>query len=462
MEVNNQDFELDDEDDEIDSKKKKSKSLADFLLKKEKKTTSNQENNDKKNKDKPESLVEPDNETLTKKEIINEDILSEKEETEIIQDLADEHLKELITEENESLAVQTFLERLSLTGDIEESYNFTTELSTEDYVVEEPDISKIEDNIKKTNNEPNILNVEQEIIINRYINSDNVEDIFKANSQLEKKEKETKTSSLKNTSEGTSFYDILVDNLFNKRKTVRKDNLSEINKRKIKEEISNLDKKIITKTSELEKIRISPLDNSKDSLFNRVNMTNQYENIVEKSLDLKPSLEKTLLKSEKLKPEIKNTKMVSLTDKEIISLSEKIKIEGVSLKTFYQNKEVSFNGLKRILNEYLKTGSIEKILKKELIEHQIDFEKDPILKDVRNDDFYTESSSPKSINELLAKKGLDIVSKQGQNIVLSTPPVINKKIKKEKSFESPIVNIFLSIIIVFLIGLIIYLLISKL
>ena len=136
------------------------------------------------------------------------------------------------------------------------------------------------------------------------------------------------------------------------------------------------------------------------------------------------------------------------------------------LKTIYQNKELSFNGLKRIIIAYLRGGNLEKIFKKELIAHQIDFERDPILKDIRDSNFYSETVAPKSVNDLLLNKGLNILSRQGRDI---TPPsnvasdkTTDKTTLVKKTSQSLILNVFLSLIIISLIVLIIYLLTHKL
>jgi hypothetical protein len=86
------------------------------------------------------------------------------------------------------------------------------------------------------------------------------------------------------------------------------------------------------------------------------------------------------------RPEITKTDMdpeqaYKLNHRELMLMSEKIVIEGSSLKQIYENHLIGERGLRRLLSEYLKGQDIKKALKREMVEKQIDFERDPILRD---------------------------------------------------------------------------------
>ncbi len=164
-----------------------------------------------------------------------------------------------------------------------------------------------------------------------------------------------------------------------------------------------------------------------------------------------------------------NAKQVklNLSDKEIILISEKIKLENVSLKQIFKNREISLNGMRRVVKEYLATGHFEEILKKELILHQIDFEKDPIYKDVRDEDnMPVQFSSPKSVEELLVEKNLILDNKN--NLPIAVKISNNQNIKQDNKLKSninsqtpkiinPLNIILLSLILILLIVLILVL-----
>ena len=70
-----------------------------------------------------------------------------------------------------------------------------------------------------------------------------------------------------------------------------------------------------------------------------------------------------------------------LSTRDLIELSGKIVVEGTTLRKLYENKQLGERGLRRVVLEHLRGGNVRKRLRKELLEHEIDFERDPILRD---------------------------------------------------------------------------------
>jgi hypothetical protein len=66
---------------------------------------------------------------------------------------------------------------------------------------------------------------------------------------------------------------------------------------------------------------------------------------------------------------------------ELLLTSEKVLIDGTSLRTIYESRQVTEPGLRRILTEYLGGGDIKKALSKELLVKQLTYERDPQLRD---------------------------------------------------------------------------------
>lgn len=71
----------------------------------------------------------------------------------------------------------------------------------------------------------------------------------------------------------------------------------------------------------------------------------------------------------------------SLSRDELLSISETITVEGTSLRKVYETQLVSEKGLRRLVAEHLRGGNITRALQTEIVEHEIDFERDPILRD---------------------------------------------------------------------------------
>ena len=66
---------------------------------------------------------------------------------------------------------------------------------------------------------------------------------------------------------------------------------------------------------------------------------------------------------------------------ELLALSEKVEVDGTNLRQIYETQLVSEKGLRRLITEHLRGGNVSRALRRELTQHQIDFERDPILRD---------------------------------------------------------------------------------
>ncbi|MDB5175521.1 MAG: hypothetical protein JWM81_379 [Candidatus Saccharibacteria bacterium] len=66
---------------------------------------------------------------------------------------------------------------------------------------------------------------------------------------------------------------------------------------------------------------------------------------------------------------------------ELLALSQKVIIEGASLRQVYENNLITEKGLRRLIAEHLKGGDMVRALRRELVEREIDFERDPMLRD---------------------------------------------------------------------------------
>jgi len=80
-----------------------------------------------------------------------------------------------------------------------------------------------------------------------------------------------------------------------------------------------------------------------------------------------------------------------LDHRELLATSEKILIDGTSLRRIYEAKQISELGLRRITTEYLRGGDIKHALDQELILKQMAYERDP---QVRDDNLAVYGGSP--------------------------------------------------------------------
>ncbi|MBC7708190.1 hypothetical protein H7Y63_03135 [Polaromonas sp.] len=104
----------------------------------------------------------------------------------------------------------------------------------------------------------------------------------------------------------------------------------------------------------------------------------------------------------------------TMSRSELLALSETVKVDGTSLRKIYETQLVSEKGLRRIITEHLRGGNISRALKREIVEKQIDFERDPILRDKAYGEAVS-GSGKSALNSLLTRAGVS-EDKAGANI----------------------------------------------
>jgi hypothetical protein len=90
---------------------------------------------------------------------------------------------------------------------------------------------------------------------------------------------------------------------------------------------------------------------------------------------------------------------------EVLKVAGGIKVEGNSLRQIYESHLVGEKGLRRVVAEYLRGGNFRKALKRELVEREKDFERDPKLRDQASS--LPMTSRQADLNDLLQRSGID-------------------------------------------------------
>lgn len=75
-------------------------------------------------------------------------------------------------------------------------------------------------------------------------------------------------------------------------------------------------------------------------------------------------------------------RLETLTRDQLLEMAEKVSIDGKSLRHAYEARVIGEKGLRRLLEEYERGGDMREALKREILEHQIDFERDPAMRDL--------------------------------------------------------------------------------
>ena len=169
----------------------------------------------------------------------------------------------------------------------------------------------------------------------------------------------------------------------------------------------------------------------------------------ETKIDKKPEVVERLNESE----------IYTLSRAELLAVSEKINIEGSSLRQIYENRLVGEKGLRRLIAEYLRNGNMRKALKRELLEREIDFERDPILRD--KDRGASLGGGTDSLTELLQKAGANSSSDTFESSVLKARAAHEKAIQKKQAQKRRIADVSLAVIIAVLLSAIITVLLTR-
>jgi hypothetical protein len=123
-----------------------------------------------------------------------------------------------------------------------------------------------------------------------------------------------------------------------------------------------------------------------------------------------------------------NTRIETLSRAELLILSEQIAVETSSLRNVYETHLIGEQALRRLVAEYLHGGDINKALQREIVEHEIDFERDPALRNLpaysdSHDNTHQATFPPnEALSQLLQKAVVGIGgSDSGQELTYGKP-----------------------------------------
>lgn len=102
----------------------------------------------------------------------------------------------------------------------------------------------------------------------------------------------------------------------------------------------------------------------------------------------------------------------TLNRTELLAVSEKIIIDGSSLRQIYETHLIGERGLRRLVAEQMRGGDLKKALQMEIVEREIDFERDPATRDITPQQNLSQSAASSHSNETLNQ----LVEKASANI----------------------------------------------
>ena len=346
--------------------------------------------------------------------------LSEVEIQQISRDIAKERLEDVPSDEGldaEDIASRTYLENVIETGDPDYAFIATAKELAIDQEVNPMDLLERADQepITTENNghieeaQPSETN-ENTIFINQRqegITSQNV------NERSDLNQGRRRSISVPKVITSAALLDTL---LYRRKARIEKQNKSEqALKAKLDTEVERLNNRINRQESYIKqkakRFEEQPIQNRVEKLGAisvekpELNIPEQPEKISKKEiLELGKTLEKVADKNEEIIERPKSS--VKLKRRELLLIASKVEVMGTNLRKIHENGQLSEKGLRRMIEVYLRGGNLKKALKRELLEKEIDFERDPAIRDqgILNDEYSIANES--KIDDLLKQRGI--------------------------------------------------------
>jgi hypothetical protein len=171
---------------------------------------------------------------------------------------------------------------------------------------------------------------------------------------------------------------------------------------------------------------------------------------------------------EKAAPVVNERSVETLSRAQLLQLSEQIVVEGSSLRQIYETHLVGEKGLRRLIIEHLRGGDMAKALKREITEREIDFERDPVMRDLPS-----VGSTPAASGGGTDVGGKTVLDQMVKNAAANLPAVAEEAAfyKAKAAYEADqsgkqlqrqqVIDISFGAVIVILLGAVVYLLITR-
>lgn len=134
-------------------------------------------------------------------------------------------------------------------------------------------------------------------------------------------------------------------------------------------------------------------------------------------------------KVEALKPQPVDRNIETIDRTDLLELSGQAVVDGSTLRQAYETNLISEKALRRLVAEHLRGGDVRRALRRELVEHEKDFERDPLLRDKPH---VRASNSNISLNKLIQRLENRPVANRELITIKNQIPIITKSSRKQK------------------------------
>lgn len=163
-----------------------------------------------------------------------------------------------------------------------------------------------------------------------------------------------------------------------------------------------------------------------------------------------------------------NRDVETLSRNELLEIGNKIIVNGTSLRQIYESHLIGERGLRRLVHEHLRGGDMGKALKMEIAERELDFERDPLLRDMNphqysggNGGASPANGGQAALEHLLKKADAALEDTSEEAAYYKARAAYESKQHQKKQQNRKVLDVSLAVVITSLIAVILYLLITR-
>lgn len=151
----------------------------------------------------------------------------------------------------------------------------------------------------------------------------------------------------------------------------------------------------------------------------------------------------------------------TLNQPDLLELSSKIVVEGTSLRQVYESHQIGEGALRRIVSEHLRGGNTGEALSRELTQHEIDFERDPLMRDRDHSRPRSASGVASPLNALIERADATIGRQPDDTAVFEARAAHESRVTKQTKRQNQVVTASLTGVIVVLLAVVIVLYLTR-
>ncbi len=129
--------------------------------------------------------------------------------------------------------------------------------------------------------------------------------------------------------------------------------------------------------------------------------------------------------------------IATVNREELLDISSKISVDGTTLRQAYETHLIGENALRRLIAEHVRGGDLHAALKAEITQHEIDFERDPQMRDHANQQI-TDVKDDDSDDQVIQQMNENPTEKT------SSKAVSTKLTEEQEQYPEPSFSVFRS------------------